>query len=127
MLPEGALKLKLEELSKGEPLDGAAAEAVLVGEVIVSDSSSWTFCMLPLLAARGLKEPPPPKGLLPRIVVSAIAAYCYRITGLGVVNKVVEWMYPMERARQTNASRSLKDCSIGFSRECYTKGAMLKE
>lgn len=71
MLAEVALKLKLEEESKGEP--GAAAEAVLVGEVMVSvSSSSLTFCMLPERAVDGLKEPPPPNGLVPGKVDSAM-------------------------------------------------------
>ena len=40
------MKEKFEELAKGEP-GAAAAEAVLVGEVMVSDSSSsWTLAML---------------------------------------------------------------------------------
>ena len=73
MLPEGALKLKFEEDWKGEPELGAVAEAVFVGEVIVSDSSSsFTFCILLVRAAVGLKEPAPPKGLVPGNVDSAI-------------------------------------------------------
>lgn len=73
MFPDGALKLKLEEASNGEPLLGAVAEAVLVGEAIVSiSSSSLTFCMLGERAAEGLKDPPPPKGLVPGKVDSAI-------------------------------------------------------
>ena len=69
VLLEAALGLKGEE-PKGEPELGAVAEAVFVGEVIVSDSSSsLTFCMREAL---GLKEPPPPKGLVPGKVDSAI-------------------------------------------------------
>jgi len=72
VLPDVALKLKLAEESKGEP--GATAEALLVGEVMVSlsSSSSLTFCMLAERADDGLKEPPPPKGLVPGKVDSAI-------------------------------------------------------
>lgn len=40
------MKEKFEELAKGEPV-AAVVEAVLVGEVMVSDSSSsWTLAML---------------------------------------------------------------------------------
>lgn len=50
------MKEKLEELANGEP--GAAAEAVLVGDVMVSDSSSsWTLAML-----GDRPELKPPKG-----------------------------------------------------------------
>lgn len=71
MLPEVEIKLKFEEVSKGEP--GAAAEAVLLGEEIVSaSSSSLTFCILPERAVDGLKEPPPPNGLVPGKVDSAM-------------------------------------------------------
>lgn len=51
------MKEKLEELAKGEP-EAAAAEAVLVGEVMVSvSSSSWTLAILGERA-----ELKPPKG-----------------------------------------------------------------
>lgn len=54
---EEALKEKFEELAKGEP-EAGAAEAVLVGEVMVSDSSSsWTLAML-----GDRPELKPPKG-----------------------------------------------------------------
>lgn len=54
---EKALKEKFEELAKGEA-EAAAVEAVLVGEVMVSDSSSsWTLAMLGERA-----ELKPPKG-----------------------------------------------------------------
>ena len=73
VLPEDALKLKFEEELNGEPELGAVAEAVLVGDAIVSDSSSsLTFCILPARAAVGLKEPPPPNGLVPGKVDSAM-------------------------------------------------------
>lgn len=50
------MKEKFEELAKGEA--GAAADAVLVGEVMVSDSSSsWTLAILEERA-----ELKPPKG-----------------------------------------------------------------
>ncbi len=79
-MAEVALKLKLDVESKGEP--GAAAEAVLVGEVMVSlsSSSSLTFCILLERAVDGLKEPPPPKGLVPGKVDSAMVVrggVCY--------------------------------------------------
>lgn len=54
---EEALKEKFEELAKGEA-EAAAVEAVLVGEVMVSDSSSsWTLAILGERA-----ELKPPKG-----------------------------------------------------------------
>lgn len=56
MWAEEALKEKFDELAKGEA--GAAAEAVLVGEVMVSDSSS--SCTLAMLGERA--ELNPPKG-----------------------------------------------------------------
>lgn len=50
---EEALKEKFEELAKGE---AEAAEAVLVGEVMVSNSSSsWTLAML---GERAVLKPP---------------------------------------------------------------------
>ena len=52
-----ALKEKFEELAKGEP-EAAAAEAVLVGERMVSDSSS--SCTSAILGER--TELKPPKG-----------------------------------------------------------------
>ena len=64
----------MEELAKGEP--GAAAEAVLVGEVMVSvSSSSWTLAM-----AGERAELKPPKGPEPPGKVDS--AICEEVVAL---------------------------------------------
>ena len=73
---EEALKEKVEEL-KGEPVV-AAAVAVLVGDVMASDSSSsWTLAMLDERAV--LK---PPKGPEPPGKVDSAIVDCFVMTFL---------------------------------------------
>ena len=68
---EDALKEKREELAKGEA-EAAAVETVLVGEVMVSaSSSSWTLAMLGERAVLKPPKGPEPPGKVDSAIVEA--------------------------------------------------------
>ena len=68
---EDALKEKREELAKGEA-EAVAVEAVLVGEVMVSaSSSSWTLAMLGERAVLKPPKGPEPPGKVDSAIVNA--------------------------------------------------------
>ena len=71
------MKEKFEELAKGE-VEAAAVDAVLVGEVIVSDSSSsWTLAMLGERPELKPPKGPEPPGKVDSAIVEIIQRlYC---------------------------------------------------
>lgn len=77
------MKEKFEELAKGEP-GAAAAEAVLVGEVMVSDSSSsWTLAMLGERPELKPPKGPEPPGKVDSAIVERNGGFVVCVFGGG--------------------------------------------